>query len=83
MVKILDEISPETAPHKFYIGFRYTKPLTETAIDEMEKFLKEFIILNNLIVLFFKFIYYIGMVLKKQLHSRNIRNIAAQPLVVA
>ncbi len=24
------------APHKFYIGFRYTKPLTEDAIQQME-----------------------------------------------
>ncbi|KAM4709017.1 ferrochelatase, mitochondrial isoform 2-T2 [Discoglossus pictus] len=36
MVKLLDEISPETAPHKYYIGFRYVHPLTETAIEEME-----------------------------------------------
>uniref|UniRef100_A0A672GAM5 Ferrochelatase n=1 Tax=Salarias fasciatus TaxID=181472 RepID=A0A672GAM5_SALFA len=26
MVKLLDEMSPETAPHKFYIGFRYFHP---------------------------------------------------------
>lgn len=25
------------APHKFYIGFRYVHPLTEEAIEEMEK----------------------------------------------
>ncbi|XP_025082222.1 ferrochelatase, mitochondrial-like isoform X2 [Pomacea canaliculata] len=37
MVKILDHISPETAPHKFYIGFRYAHPLTEDTIDQMEK----------------------------------------------
>ncbi|TNN78891.1 Ferrochelatase, mitochondrial [Liparis tanakae] len=37
MVKLLDEMSPETAPHKFYIGFRYVQPLTEEAIEEMEK----------------------------------------------
>lgn len=37
MVKLLDELSPESAPHKFYVGFRYTKPLTETAIDEIER----------------------------------------------
>lgn len=36
MVRILDQISPETAPHKFYIGFRYANPLTEDAIDQME-----------------------------------------------
>jgi len=36
MVEILDEISPETAPHKFYVGFRYVDPLTEDAIESME-----------------------------------------------
>lgn len=29
MCKILDEISPETAPHKPYVAFRYANPLTE------------------------------------------------------
>uniref|UniRef100_A0A8C6KWZ5 Ferrochelatase, mitochondrial n=1 Tax=Nothobranchius furzeri TaxID=105023 RepID=A0A8C6KWZ5_NOTFU len=37
MVKLLDDMSPDTAPHKFYIGFRYVNPLTEEAIEEMEK----------------------------------------------
>lgn len=37
MVNLLDEMSPETAPHKFYIGFRYVRPLTEEAIAEMEE----------------------------------------------
>ncbi|KAG9354095.1 hypothetical protein JZ751_012219 [Albula glossodonta] len=37
MVKLLDEMCPETAPHKFYIGFRYVHPLTEAAIEMMEK----------------------------------------------
>ena len=37
MVKILDQISPATAPHKYYIGFRYANPLTEDAIDQMER----------------------------------------------
>uniref|UniRef100_A0A8C9S5R4 Ferrochelatase n=1 Tax=Scleropages formosus TaxID=113540 RepID=A0A8C9S5R4_SCLFO len=37
MVKLLDEMSRETAPHKFYIGFRYVHPLTESAIEEMER----------------------------------------------
>lgn len=36
MVKLLDELSPATAPHKYYIGFRYVHPLTEAAIEEME-----------------------------------------------
>ena len=26
-----------TAPHKYYIGFRYVHPLTEEAIEEMER----------------------------------------------
>ncbi|NP_001081718.1 ferrochelatase, mitochondrial [Xenopus laevis] len=37
MVKLLDELSPATAPHKYYIGFRYVRPLTEAAIEEMER----------------------------------------------
>uniref|UniRef100_A0A2K6FEJ4 Ferrochelatase, mitochondrial n=1 Tax=Propithecus coquereli TaxID=379532 RepID=A0A2K6FEJ4_PROCO len=37
MVKLLDELSPATAPHKYYIGFRYVHPLTEEAIEEMER----------------------------------------------
>ncbi|XP_054713911.1 ferrochelatase, mitochondrial-like [Uloborus diversus] len=37
MVELLDATSPETAPHKYYVGFRYANPLTETAITEMEK----------------------------------------------
>ncbi|XP_076820094.1 ferrochelatase, mitochondrial-like [Clavelina lepadiformis] len=36
MVKLLDEISPETAPHKHYIGFRYVPTLTEVALDQMK-----------------------------------------------
>ncbi|XP_056003010.1 ferrochelatase, mitochondrial-like isoform X2 [Ostrea edulis] len=36
MVKLLDQISPHSAPHKFYVGFRYVHPLTEEAIEEME-----------------------------------------------
>ena len=37
MIKLLDQLSPQTGPHKFYIGFRYAKPLTEDTIAEMEK----------------------------------------------
>lgn len=37
MAQILDEISPNSAPHKHYVGFRYVNPLTEDTIDEMEK----------------------------------------------
>lgn len=37
MVKILDELSPSTAPHKPYVAFRYTNPLTEECIEEMKR----------------------------------------------
>uniref|UniRef100_A0ACB8ENX5 Uncharacterized protein n=1 Tax=Sphaerodactylus townsendi TaxID=933632 RepID=A0ACB8ENX5_9SAUR len=36
MVKLLDEMAPHSAPHKYYIGFRYVHPLTEEAIELME-----------------------------------------------
>ena len=26
-----------TAPHKFYVGFRYAHPLTEDSLDQMEQ----------------------------------------------
>ncbi|GAA5993654.1 hypothetical protein JCM11641_002607 [Rhodosporidiobolus odoratus] len=37
MVKLLDELSPETAPHKAYVAFRYANPLTESCLDEMRR----------------------------------------------
>ncbi|KAK2191495.1 hypothetical protein NP493_49g02002 [Ridgeia piscesae] len=37
MVKLLDEISPETAPHKFYIAFRYVHPFTEESLEQLER----------------------------------------------
>ncbi|KAJ1925914.1 hypothetical protein IWQ60_004254 [Tieghemiomyces parasiticus] len=37
MAAILDELNPETAPHKPYIAFRYAAPLTETALDEIKR----------------------------------------------
>ena len=42
LVKTLDELSPETAPHKHYIGFRYAHPLTEEALDQMARFAVSF-----------------------------------------
>jgi ferrochelatase len=36
MEKLLDQISPETAPHKHYIAFRYVEPYTSTALNEMK-----------------------------------------------
>lgn len=35
MCKILDKISPETAPHKPYVAFRYADPLTEDVYQKM------------------------------------------------
>jgi ferrochelatase len=35
MCKILDKISPETAPHKPYVAFRYANPLTEDVYRQM------------------------------------------------
>jgi len=35
MTDILDKISPENAPHKHYIGFRYVPTLTEDALEMM------------------------------------------------
>lgn len=37
MCKQLDKVSPETAPHKSYVGFRYVDPFTENTIQEIEK----------------------------------------------
>lgn len=37
MAAILDELSPQTAPHKPYVAFRYTNPLSEECIDEMKR----------------------------------------------
>jgi len=36
MVKLMDELSPETAPHKAYVAFRYAKPLTEETARQMK-----------------------------------------------
>ena len=38
MVELLDKMSPSTAPHKFYVGFRYANPLTEDSLDQMERY---------------------------------------------
>jgi protoporphyrin/coproporphyrin ferrochelatase len=35
MVTRLDRISPETAPHKFYVAFRYTRPGSDEALRAM------------------------------------------------
>lgn len=36
MCELLDELRPESAPHKPYVAFRYAQPLTETALEEMK-----------------------------------------------
>uniref|UniRef100_A0A1B6DVF2 Ferrochelatase n=1 Tax=Clastoptera arizonana TaxID=38151 RepID=A0A1B6DVF2_9HEMI len=33
----LDSITPDTAPHKYYVGFRYADPLTDLTLEEIEK----------------------------------------------
>lgn len=37
MTDILDKISPETAPHKHYIAFRYADPLSEETLLQMRE----------------------------------------------
>ena len=36
MCKRLDKLSPETAPHRFYVAFRYIEPSSETALKQMQ-----------------------------------------------
>ncbi|XP_008549677.1 ferrochelatase, mitochondrial [Microplitis demolitor] len=36
MCQELDKISPESGPHKHYVGFRYADPLTEVALQQIE-----------------------------------------------
>ncbi|KAF7288656.1 Ferrochelatase, mitochondrial [Mycena chlorophos] len=36
MARILDELHPETAPHKAYVAFRYVRPLTAETAREMK-----------------------------------------------
>lgn len=33
----LDQVSSDTAPHKYYVAFRYAHPLTEDTLDQLEK----------------------------------------------
>nr|ODO03927.1 ferrochelatase [Cryptococcus depauperatus CBS 7855] len=37
MCSLLDELNPESAPHKHYVAFRYARNLTETALEEMQR----------------------------------------------
>ena len=36
MIERLDKMSPETAPHKFYVAFRYVNPFSEDALQAMK-----------------------------------------------
>lgn len=36
MVERLDHLSPETAPHKFYVAFRYIEPSSQDALKQMK-----------------------------------------------
>ena len=36
MCERLDALSPETAPHKFYVAFRYVEPTSEDALAQMK-----------------------------------------------
>lgn len=38
LCKQLDKISPDTAPHKYYVAFRYADPLTEDALERIRKY---------------------------------------------
>lgn len=35
MVERLDQLAPQTAPHAFYVAFRYIEPTSETALQRM------------------------------------------------
>ena len=37
MAALLDELHPETAPHKAYVAFRYAHPLTEDTAKELKR----------------------------------------------
>lgn len=36
MAQLLDELHPESAPHKAYVAFRYVRPLTEQTARELK-----------------------------------------------
>ena len=37
MAALLDELNPESAPHKSYVAFRYVNPLTEETVRQMKE----------------------------------------------
>jgi protoheme ferro-lyase len=38
LTEALDQMLPESAPHKHYVAFRYVPPFTEDAFEEMERY---------------------------------------------
>jgi protoporphyrin/coproporphyrin ferrochelatase len=66
MVKLLDQISPESAPHKYYIGFSYAAPLIENTIGQMEKFVLQILDFLLIIITFKNMSYFKEMVFKTQ-----------------
>lgn len=45
MCRKLDEISPNSAPHKHYVAFRYVHPSTDDALEQIEKDLPKRVVL--------------------------------------
>ncbi|KPJ21663.1 Ferrochelatase, mitochondrial [Papilio machaon] len=37
LTKALDQMLPESAPHKHYVAFRYVPPFTEETFEQLEK----------------------------------------------
>uniref|UniRef100_A0A1B6KI31 Ferrochelatase n=1 Tax=Graphocephala atropunctata TaxID=36148 RepID=A0A1B6KI31_9HEMI len=37
MCQKLDQVSPQTAPHKHYVAFRYVDPLTDQSLEQIQK----------------------------------------------
>src|SRR5690625_3652535 len=37
MVERLDRLSPDTAPHGFYVAFRYASPTSDDALSQMDR----------------------------------------------
>lgn len=37
IVEKLNQLSPSTGPHKYYVGFRYAEPLLEDTLEEIQR----------------------------------------------
>lgn len=75
LCKQLDKLSPNTAPHKHYVAFRYVKPFTQDAFLELERSVVFWFFIFILMGVFFFF--EIEMELKELWFFRNILNTAA------